>query len=72
MAEVVAAVEVVQEEVLAVAHLVTAGFAESGVVTAAGRGCELAQQTAGRATDGALSGRWTDLARVGELLKQRD
>ncbi len=60
------------EEVMGVAHLVTAGFAESGDVTAAGRGCELAQKIGARASDGALTGRWTDLALVGELLKQRD
>jgi alkylation response protein AidB-like acyl-CoA dehydrogenase len=58
--------------VLEAAHLVAAGFAEAGDADAVLHGCELTQAIADRLPPAALAGLWTDLARVGELLKQRD
>lgn len=60
------------QSVLDAAHLITGGFAEAGDAEAAAQGCELAQRIAERMAPAALTGLWSDLARVGEFLKQRD
>jgi alkylation response protein AidB-like acyl-CoA dehydrogenase len=58
--------------VLDAVHLVAAGFAEAGDAAAVAHGCDVAQTIADRLPPAALSGLWTDLSQVGELLKQRD
>jgi alkylation response protein AidB-like acyl-CoA dehydrogenase len=60
------------QSALDAAHLVAAGFAEPGDTGAVAHGCKVAQTIADRLPPAALAGLWTDLARVGELLKQRD
>jgi alkylation response protein AidB-like acyl-CoA dehydrogenase len=60
------------QAVLDAAHHVVGGFAEAGDADVAREGCELAERIAGRIPTAALLGQWADLARVGELLKQRD
>ncbi|MBD3221777.1 acyl-CoA dehydrogenase [bacterium] len=60
------------QAVLDAAHMVTGGFAEAGDTDAATRGCELAQALAERLDPAALTGLWSDLAAVGDILKQRD
>ena len=58
--------------VMDAASLVTAGFAETGDTDALGKGCQLVETVGGRLAPAALAGEWRDLARVGEILKQRD
>jgi len=58
--------------VLDAAHHVVGGFAAAGDVAAARAGDELAARITDRLPAAALTGLWADLARVGDLLKQRD
>lgn len=60
------------KEVAETARLVASGFAERGDVEASAQSCALAQSVCDQVPDGAMAGQWTDLARVGEILKQRD
>jgi len=59
------------QAVSAAAAAVSTGFAASGDAAAVQRGADLARRLAERVAPSALAGLWTDLAAVGELLKQR-
>ena len=60
------------QSVLRVAQLVAGGFCEAGDADAANLGNELAHTIADRLPSVALTGLWSDLGRVGEILKLRD
>jgi len=60
------------KEVAETARLVASGFAELGDTDASEQSCNLAQSVCDQVPAGAMAGLWTDLAKVGEILKQRD